>query len=146
MARGIKASGDVHLMSFHPMGSRSSADEKGVFGRDYIDFHTIQLSHGMDGYNSWKLLHTTSETADGDKPFMDMEPRYEDHPAGFDENFGFLWDAADVRMNLYWNIMEGACGNTYGNHWRDALIHDGAEQVKYGKELRYSNSGALTTL
>ena len=154
MARGIKDSGDTHLMTFHPMGPRSSADEMGVCGKDYIDFHAIQSSHDMDGFNSWKQLRDTANVDDGSKPFFDMEPRYEDHPACFDADFGHLWDADDVRMNLYWNIMEGACGNTYGNHcvwsfnkevapyftyhWRDALIHDGAEQVKYGKQLRYS--------
>jgi hypothetical protein len=85
---------------------------------------------------------------------MDAEPRYEDHPACFREETGYFWDEHDVRQNTYWNLMEGVCGNTYGNHciwsfttstsprfryhWKDALNHPGAVHAHYAKHLRLS--------
>lgn len=89
-----------------------------------------------------------------EKPFMDSEPRYEDHPACFNKDIGYLWNAHDVRNNAYWNLMEGVCGHTYGNHsiwsfntkeqpywpyrWQDALLHDGANQISNMVKLRKS--------
>ena len=151
MARGLRE-GDLgfHLITFHPMGASSSVDF--VKDRDYIDFHMIQSGHGLECYDSWKMLRATGQAEA--KPFLDGEPRYEDHPACFRPELGVLWNDSDVRQNLYWNLMEGACGNTYGNHsiwrfqtepqpywpfrWMDALLHPGAEQVRYGMQLRLS--------
>lgn len=151
MAKGlIEGDNGEHLITFHPCGVRSSVDD--VADRDYIDFHTVQSSHAMDGYTSYKLVRRTGEAVN--KPFMDSEPRYEDHPASFDGNFGYIWNNDDVRQNTYWNILEGACGNTYGNHsiwsfnreekqyfpykWEEALLHKGAWESVYAMKLRYS--------
>jgi hypothetical protein len=134
------------------MGGKSSADE--VPGEDFIDFHTLQSGHGVDtGYESYLMLRRTGLSED--RPFMNSEPRYEDHPACFNPKLGYYWNAADVRMNLYWDILEGACGHTYGNHciwsfnreitdyfpfiWQDALLHEGAETVRHAKQLRMSH-------
>ncbi len=154
MARGIKEGEgtNTHLMTFHPVGCTSSIDY--VKHKDYIDFHTCQSGHGLDWYNSYKLMRRTGERED--KPFMDSEPRYEDHPAYFDTKTKHYWSDADVRQNTYMNLMEGVCGNTYGNHniwsfntevtdyypfnWKDALCHPGAEQAHIVKDLRYSRS------
>jgi len=151
MASGIREADCNHLITFHPMGAKSSVDE--VFNQGYIDFHTIQSGHGVDtGYESYKMLRRTWETEK--KPFMNSEPRYEDHPACFKPEYGYCWDGADIRMNLYWDMLEGACGHTYGNHciwsfnreasayfpyrWMDALHHEGAETVRWAKQLRES--------
>ncbi|MFA5561454.1 MAG: glycoside hydrolase family 140 protein [Eubacteriales bacterium] len=151
MAAGVRE-GDhgEHLITFHPCGGRSSADDVG--DRAYIDFHTTQSSHALAGYASWSLLRRTGRAVC--KPFMDMETRYEDHPACFDAKIGYLWDAHDIRQNTYWNLMEGVCGHTYGNHavwsfcqepsayfpyrWQEVLHHPGVREAVLVKQLRLS--------
>jgi hypothetical protein len=151
MARGIRDTGDTHLITFHPCGNRNSSEW--LADADYIDFHTSQTGHGIEQcYKSDTVMHNMA-SATG-KPYMDSESRYEDHPACFDVSLGYLWNADDVRQNTYWNIMSGACGQTYGNHciwsmnsapssyfpfiWKDALLHAGAEQFGYARRLRES--------
>ncbi len=150
MAEGIREVDNAHLITFHPMGGTSSVDF--VAGQQYIDFHTVQSGHGLETYASWKLVQRTGEAEA--KPFMDSEPRYEDHPACFKADYGYLWDATDVRQNAYWDLMEGVCGHTYGNHsiwkfnidpqaywpyrWQEVLLHDGACQIANLIQLRMS--------
>jgi hypothetical protein len=136
-------------MTFHPTGCASSIGA--LPGEDYLDFHTMQTGHDAS-----LALETDRCMLDmaalSPKPFMDSEPRYEDHPACFDEKIGYFWNADDVRQNAYWNLMSGVCGHTYGNHsiwsmtaepsayfpfrWQEALTHPGAEQMRHVKELR----------
>lgn len=150
MGQTIRKTDPDHLITFHPSGCRSSTDD--VAGKDYIDFHTVQSSHGTFGYQSHLLVRRTGEAEE--KPFMDSESRYEDHPASFTEKSHYFWNDDDVRQNLYWNMLEGVCGNTYGNHciwymnskptgyfpitWHDALKRPGAEQFKFVAKLRLS--------
>ena len=152
MAAGLREGEPFrHLMTYHPVGERSSADF--VAGKPYIDFHMIQSGHATGrGYECWKMLRETY--AAEQKPFMNGEPRYEDHPACFKVEYNYLWDAADARAHIYWDAFEGACGHTYGNHcvwgfnremsdyfplrWRDALTHEGALTMRHAKELRES--------
>ncbi len=151
MGRGIRENdAGEHLITFHTPVSTSSADF--LAGKDYIDFHTVQSGHEVEVYRSWGLVRRTGEAEE--KPFMDAEPRYEDHPACFKSAFGYSWNHDDVRQNTYWNLMEGVCGNTYGNsciwgftttpndyfmyRWQDAIHHTGAQQAKFAKQLRLS--------
>lgn len=151
MGNGLRESDGNHLITYHPVGSRSSADF--VSNKDYIDFHTVQSGHATDCcYESHLLVRRTGEAEP--KPFMDSEPRYEDHPACFKAEYDFLWDAADVRMNAYWDVLEGTCGHTYGNHsiwsfkaepqaywpyrWQEVLHHEGAETIHHVRNLRES--------
>ena len=92
--------------------------------------------------------------ADPDRPVLDGEPRYEDHPACFNTKYETLWDAADVRNSAYWDLFHGACGHTYGNHciwsfnrtvadyfpfpWQEALVHEGAEDMRHARKLMES--------
>ena len=85
---------------------------------------------------------------------MDSEPRYEDHPIYLTEELHYFWGADDVRKNAYWNVLAGGCGHTYGNHciwfmnrkpgdvfkfhWKEALLHPGAEQMVHLAKLRLS--------
>lgn len=149
MAAGIRSEDKLHLITFHPPGARDSTDF--LANAEYIDFHTAQTGHGADRcYQIDTVMRKMGEASE--KPFMDSEPRYEDHPACFDASVGYFWDAADVRQNAYWAVLAGACGHTYGNHsvwsmtrnvsdyfpytWEQALNHEGAEQMKWVKELR----------
>lgn len=149
-ARGIRWAGDTHLITFHPAGHTHS----GMWLADapYIDFHTSQTGHTAERcYDSDRVM---AEMRALGKPYLDSEPRYEDHPACFDETCGYFWDADDVRVNLYRNLLAGAAGHTYGNHciwsmttegevrpyfpytWKEALTHPGACQVGHAKTLR----------
>jgi hypothetical protein len=87
------------------------------------------------------------------KPVLDGESRYEDHPINWKPENGYF-DSYDVRQALYWAILSGACGHTYGNHnvwqfwepkrqaisaahtpWREALEQPGAFQMGYARHL-----------
>lgn len=149
MAAGIRSVDKLHLITFHPPGAQDSTDF--LADADYVDFHTAQTSHATDRcYQIEEVMCKMAKVSE--KPYMDSEPRYEDHPACFDASVGYFWDAADVRQNAYWSVLAGACGHTYGNHsvwsmtkhtsdyfpytWKEALTHEGAEQMKWVKELR----------
>ena len=87
----------------------------------------------------------------------DGGPIYEDHPIAFNPDRRGHSTAADVRRTLYWDLMNGAMGHTYGHHsiwqmydgqggqrpgvngplmsWRDAMAQEGSSQMVYGKNL-----------
>lgn len=149
MAAGIRSADKHHLITFHPPGAQDSTDF--LADAEYIDFHTAQTGHSVDCcYRIEEIMEKMASVSD--KPYLDSEPRYEDHPACFDASIGYFWDAADVRQNAYWSVLSGACGHTYGNHsvwsmtrtaseyfpytWEQALRHGGAEQMRFVKELR----------
>lgn len=151
MAKGIREKDKDHLITFHPPGPWDSTDWVGDAA--YIDFHTAQTSHGVEqSYKTDTVMRKMHDATE--KPFMDSEPRYEDHPACFNTELGHYWSASDVRQNAYWNLMTGVCGHTYGDHciwrmvkapsayfpytWSEALLHEGAEQIHFMKELRLS--------
>lgn len=148
MAAGIRSVDTAHLITFHPAGGRNSTEFVG--DADYIDFHTAQTGHSVETYDSdGMMLRMRAAT---EKPYMDSEPRYEDHPACFNDKTGWFWNADDVRQNAYWDVLSGACGHTYGNHniwsmnrepgsyfpftWEEVLRHPGAEQMRHVKALR----------
>lgn len=152
MAKGILASDPNHLITFHPRGCSDST--QCVLDAPYIDFHTLQSGHNTTmSYRSDQVLLSMRKKTD--KPYMDSEPRYEDHPPCFDRTFGYLYTDAEVRQNAYWDILAGACGHTYGNHcvwsmtktptdyfqytWAQALCHKGAEQMRHVRALRESH-------
>ena len=149
MAEGIRAADRTHLITMHPCGGARSTDF--LADAAYIDFHTAQSGHDVGQcFRSDDFL--LEMAAAGDKPYMDSEPRYEDHPACFDAALGYYWGEAEVRQNAYWDVLAGACGHTYGNHniwcfntepgayfpyhWREALTHPAAEQMRWLKKLR----------
>ncbi len=152
MAKGILEADSNHLITFHPAGCRNSTEF--LNDADYIDFHTAQTGHSVEQCYESDNIMLKMATATS-KPYMDSEPRYEDHPACFNADIGYFWNADDVRQNAYWNLMTGVCGHTYGNHciwsmtdkptdyfpfpWRDALLHEGAEQMCHLKTLRLSH-------
>lgn len=154
MAAGIRSVDTNHLITFHPPGAQDSTDF--LCDAEYIDFHTAQTSHSIDRcYEIHKVMEKMATASE--KPYMDSEPRYEDHPACFDASIGYFWDAADVRQNAYWSVLSGACGHTYGHHsiwsmirelngyfpytWQQALTQEGGEQMKWVKELWLKRDG-----
>ncbi len=148
MAEGLKAGdGGKFLMTLHPTGSRSSAEV--LAGRAWIDFHMNQSGHGFPTKPCYELL-AEALAADPDKPAMDGEPCYEDHAVNFKEENGYF-DAVDVRLAAWRNLLSGACGNTYGhssvwcmrrdptpywpNTWETALRRPGAELLRVYRDF-----------
>lgn len=113
MAEGInEADGDNHLMTFHPMGGRSSSE---FFHEDeWLDFNMLQSSHGSYDNPNYKMVASDYNLSPV-KPVIDGEPRYEDHPVDWDPDNGWFNDF-DVRQATYWGIFSGGFGITYGCH------------------------------
>ncbi|BET68848.1 glycoside hydrolase family 140 protein [Opitutales bacterium ASA1] len=140
MARGLReGDGGAHLITFHPRGATSSADQ--LHNEPWLDFNMYQSGHA----HRYIRVHAYAERLAllrPRKPFLDAEPAYEDIPVAFWEfvdwknpqrvpagvlderglvvdrtHFakGFFTDH-DVRVHAYWNFLSGACGYTYGNN------------------------------
>lgn len=149
MAEGIlETDGGGHLMTFHPPGYTSSSEF--VHDEPWVDFHMLQTSHSTDSYGGWRKVANDYGLTPV-RPVIDGEPRYEDHPASFRAHYGYYWDASDVRISAWWDVLSGACGHTYGHHcvwsfnkipddyfpmtWQDALQRPGAKQMVYLRRL-----------
>lgn len=148
MATGIRESvNNRHLITFHPYGFESSSSF--VHNESWLDFNMIQSGHGNANIENYKFVQKDYSLFPV-KPTLDGEPRYEDHPIGFNAENGYF-DDYDVRVAAYWAMLSGAFGHTYGHHsvwsftteknsyfimnWREALNRPGAEHMKYLKEL-----------
>ena len=151
MAEGL-ASGDggAHLMTFHPSGGRTSADPFGA--APWLDFNMIQSGHNYNNAN-YKAIAADHARSPA-KPALDGEPGYEDHPAGFKRENGYL-AAHDARKAAYWAVFAGALGHTYGCHdiwqflderrdpavtfartpWTEAIDLPGAGQMRHLRHL-----------
>ena len=150
MAQGLdEGDGGSHLMSFHPMGSRSSSEW--WQDDDWLDFNMLQSGHTRNRDNYAMIAADYDRTPV--KPCIDAEPGYEDHPSAFNLDNGYL-DDYDVRKALYWALFSGACGHTYGCHdiwqmwqegrkpatftrtpWKKALHFPGSGQVQHARAL-----------
>ncbi|MDQ2800268.1 MAG: glycoside hydrolase family 140 protein [Armatimonadota bacterium] len=150
MADGLKE-GDCgrHLMTFHPPGGQGSAQY--FHGEDWLGFNMRQTGHVRNRDSYAQIAEDYAGTPI--KPCLDGEPCYEDHPAGFDLNNGYL-DDYETRKAAYWALFAGACGHTYGCHaiwqflsparpavnwartvWRQALHLPGASQMRHARAL-----------
>jgi hypothetical protein len=94
-----------------------------------------------------------------DKPTLDGEPCYEDHPVNWKPELGHF-EAWDVRKAAYRALFAGACGHTYGANaifqfwkgdtpdpkfkarrsWEEALSLPGADQMQQARALMESHS------
>lgn len=87
------------------------------------------------------------------KPTINGEASYEFHPVNYQKNNGHF-TPYDVRQSAYWSVFAGTCGHTYGcnpvwqfydkgrqplimakRYWKDALNAEGANQMKFLKNL-----------
>jgi hypothetical protein len=153
MVRGLRE-GDQgkHLVTFHPTGQQCSSSY--FHESDWLDFNMTQTGHARNRDN-WRTI-AEDYAREPIKPCLDAEPGYEDHPAGFQLENGYL-DDYDVRKSLYWSLFAGAFGYTYGCHpvwqfwrqggpaksfarreWHEAMQLPGASQVGYARKLLYS--------
>ena len=142
MAKGVR-DGDSgkFLITLHPCGARSSSEF--VHERDWLDFNMLQSGHGRPTTPGYEMLARDNAKFPV-KPTMDGEQVYEDHPINFNPANGY-YDAVDVRVTMWRNLLSGSCGNTYGHHsiwcmnrepgtyftmkWQDSLHRPAAEQM-----------------
>jgi hypothetical protein len=111
---GVKSVDKNHLMTFHPWGERSSSE---WFQQSrWLDFNMCQTGHGQRSYAIYKRLIVRDYDLTPTKPCFDGEPRYEDHPVGWNPNILGWFDDADIRQAMYWNLFSGGFGHTYGCH------------------------------
>lgn len=138
------------LMTYHPMGGWSSSEW--FHNDEWLDVNMFQSGHGeLNNANYLKTAHDYQMKPV--KPVLDGEPCYEDHPINWRSANGWF-DEFDSRRAGYWSMLEGACGNTYGNHniwqmwlpgrapisvartpWTQSLDYPGAFQAGYMRKL-----------
>lgn len=113
MAEGLReGDGGAHLITWHPPGGRSSSWHMGA--EPWIDFHMEQACHNRDDVS--RRHYQLDRELFPRRPYVNGEPPYEEHPCAFQGGrLGWL-DEHDVRRELYWSIVGGAAGFTYGNH------------------------------
>ncbi|MBC8163518.1 MAG: glycoside hydrolase family 140 protein [Roseiflexaceae bacterium] len=153
MAEGLRAGdGGHHLISFHPRGGGASSEYFHEAG--WLDFNMVQSGHARNRDNYHMISADYGRVPI--KPCMDAEPGYEDHPAGFDLNNGYL-DDYDARKALYWALFAGAHGHTYGCHpiwqfwdtgrvpisaarrrWHEAVALPAASHMRHAHALLHS--------
>jgi hypothetical protein len=154
MAQGLsEGDGGAHLRTFHPIGGHGSSDYF-PWNAPFLDVHLWQSGHGRNTANYENIAADYARTPV--KPVLDAEPGYEDHPAGFNLDNGYL-DDFDCRKSAYWAVFAGACGHTYGCHpiwqmwlpgrhahswcrrpWTEALGQPGSSQMQHLKNLMLS--------
>ena len=156
MAAGLGQS-SKHLKTLHPSGGQTSA--QWFHNAPWLDFNMRQTGHNRNSDNYAKVAEDYARTPA--KPVIDGEPGYEDHPAGFAMENGYL-DDYDNRKSLYWALFSGAAGHTYGCHamwqfldakrnpvnhprlpWRQSLTLPGASQMHLARELLKPSWGHL---
>lgn len=113
MARGLRqGDGGNHLITFHPMGGESSS--RLFQDSSWLDFNLFQSGHGEIDNPNYRMTRRDYNLTP-EKPVLDGEPNYEDHPINWTPANGWF-DDFDSRRAGYWSMLAGACGNTYGCH------------------------------
>jgi hypothetical protein len=151
LAAGLRrGDGGQHLITYHPNGGHTSAEY--FHDDDWLDFNMLQSGHDYNRDNYDRIAADYARVPA--KPCLDGEPSYEDHPAAFKLENGYL-SADDVRKFAYWALFAGAHGHTYGCHdiwqfldlarhppitfahtdWREAIDLPGAGQMQYARAL-----------
>ncbi|RIK74591.1 MAG: hypothetical protein DCC67_16430 [Planctomycetota bacterium] len=158
MARGLRrGDGGEHLITFHPIGCRGSSEW--FHQAEWLDFNMRQNGHGVNYQSCYAGTRADYERTPV-KPVIDGEPVYEDHPIAFKAAENGHSIAADVRRAMYWDLLSGACGHTYGHHsiwqmaapgrdpvngpllpWYEAINQPGATHMQYGRRLIESRGG-----
>jgi hypothetical protein len=114
IAEGIRSVDRNHLMTYHPMGENSSS--QWFHNSSWLDFNMVQTGHSQRSYSAYLRFIVRDYNLNPVKPCLDGEPRYEDHPVGWNPEVLGWFNDADVRQALYWNLFSGAFGHTYGCH------------------------------
>lgn len=164
MAKGIEeVLGPQAFISYHPAGGSQSSSQF-VHAEPWLDMNAFQSGHGARETEAWDWVKRDLALKP-EKPTLDMEPCYEDHPVNpWDGKWtragrGYF-NAYDVRARIYRGVFAGACGVTYGHHqiwqfldtslnhainvgdtiigWQRASKAEAAGQMQYLKNLMLS--------
>lgn len=164
MAKGIESvAGRDAFLTYHPSGAPRRSSEY-VHSEPWLDMNAFQSGHGSRESEAWRFVREDLALKP-QKPVLDMEPCYEDHPVNpWDGKWtragrGYF-NAGDVRARIYRGVFAGACGVTYGHHhiwpftntelykpinpgdtiipWRIAARAEAANQMQYLKNLMLS--------
>lgn len=165
MAKAIQeVCGEKVFITYHPGGVRTSR----FFGASdtWLSMNAIQSGHGSREVQVWDSIRADLKTTP-QRPFMDLEPCYEDHPVNFWDGKwtrsgrGYFSDY-DVRARIYRGVFAGGCGAVYGHcqvwqfvdtgrnneplyigdtliGWRNAILAAGAWQMQHLKKLMLSH-------
>ena len=96
-----------------------------------------QTGHGQRSYSIYKRLIVRDYNLTPVKPCFDGEPRYEDHPVGWNPNVLGWFDDADIRQAMYWNLFSGGFGHTYGCHPIWQMLTPGRDPVGLARHNWY---------
>ncbi len=119
MARGIESVlGKEAFITYHPAGGSRSTSQY-IHTEPWLDMNAFQSGHGGREVEAWDWVKRDLALTP-QKPTLDMEPCYEDHPVNpWDGKWtrarGYF-NAYDVRARIYRGVFAGACGVTYGHH------------------------------
>ncbi len=163
MAKGIESVlGKKAFITYHPAGGSNSTSQY-IQDETWLDMNAFQSGHGSREADAWNWV-TRDLSYKPQKPTLDMEPCYEDHPVNpwdgkWSRQRGYF-TAYDVRARIYRGVFAGACGVTYGHHeiwqflnkdlyepinpgdtiipWQKAARAEAAGQMQYLKNLMLS--------
>ncbi len=164
MASGIEeVLGKDAFITYHPSGGGNNRTSKHIHNEAWLDMNALQSSHGARETDPWNWIKEDLALTP-QKPTLDMEPCYEDHPVNpwdgkWTRQRGYF-NAYDVRARIYRGVFAGACGVTYGHHqiwqfldttlhppinigdtiigWKKAAVSEAANEMQYLKNLMLS--------
>ena len=135
IGEGIKSVDKNHLMTFHPWGEHSSSEW--FHESNWLDFNMCQTGHGQRSYAIYKRIIVRDYDLKPVRPCFDGEPRYEDHPVGWNPDVLGWFNDEDIRQALYWNLFSGSFGHTYGCHPIWQMLAPGREPVGLARHNWY---------
>jgi len=148
----------AQLMTIHPAGLTSS---KHFHREPWLDFNMLQSGH-IDDSEALGVPQIHSIVADDYnlkpvKPVVEGEPAYENTPDGIwilNHKNGRRMGPDVVRRKMYWGMLAGALGVTYGHndvfgfhepgdpdvsgnisHWKDVLAAEAADDMRHLRAL-----------
>ncbi|TDQ15042.1 collagenase-like protein with putative collagen-binding domain [Algoriphagus boseongensis] len=158
MAKGILETQNPSnpiLITFHPQPAEPGGSSNWFHSADWLSFNMHQTGHCPNQPTYEKISHDLALSPQ--KPSIDGEPMYEEHPKCFNAKELGYSEAADIRRIMYWNVFAGAAGQSYGCHavwqmydldkdpvnaplkpWHLSLELEVANQVKHLKNLLLS--------
>ena len=113
MAKGILETQNPEnpiLITFHPQPAEPGGSSNWFHQAEWLSFNMHQTGHCPDQPTYQKIAHDLSLSPQ--KPTIDGEPMYEEHPKCFNAKELGYSEAADIRRIMYWNVFAGAAGQT----------------------------------
>lgn len=162
MAKGIQEmyGATQVFITYHPWGGDHSTSQY-IHTEPWLHMNSFQSGHGSREARAWDWVERDLALSP-QKPTLDMEPCYEDHPVNpwdgkWTRKERGYFTAYDVRARIWRGVLAGGCGVTYGHHsiwqfcnpvkypplnngdtiihWRQALEAPAANQLRHLAKL-----------